>query len=188
MLVLFPHDISLTGNTYVGSYTGQTVRAPGRPLGPKRRSNGIERQSCTTMSLRRILPWSPFSAFVYVTKIGSSSVTPNDRLSLPPAMKSIIEARYSSGQNRVCRNRGVDSRIAGRRCTANNGTGPVRRCRARRAAPCTSSPDSKRDRFLRTTVRNVGTAAAQGQSQTSPRREWLQNGIAGSSHRAKLPR
>jgi len=84
-------------------------------------------------------------------------------------MTSIIAALYSCGQNSVGQNPGVDSRFAGHGCMENNERGPVRRCPAHRAPLCTSTRDSKSDRFLRTSVpvaRRAGTE--QGQNRASP--------------------
>jgi hypothetical protein len=81
----------------------------------------------------------------------------------------------SSGQNSASQNPAVDNRIAGHAHMESNGTSPARRCRARRAAPCTSAPDSKRDRFPRRTAPNVCTVAAQRWNRTYPQRERLQS-------------
>ena len=119
--------------------------------------------------------------------VATSSLQSNRWSAAMPQPNDLSRSRVALDHN-ISQNRAVDSRLAGRGCKANNGRNRVRRCRARRVAPYTASPDSTRDRSLRKTAPNVCTTVAEGQNRTSPQCRRLRSGSAGSLRRAKRPR
>lgn len=106
----------------------------------------------------------------------------------PPTMRTgnVSKGQCNFAHDRARQGLGADSRIAGRQCTENNGN-QARKCRARLTRPYTSALDSKRDRFPRTTVRNVCTVVGQQRNRTHPIHLCQQNGNARSSCRARPP-